>query len=77
MNDLFGNLLDSGVDLGKQYLASEISEHGHKAPETRPDTAAVPSGVPVATKNEVSKKTMLLVGGGIAAVLVLALILKK
>ena len=73
----FENALAMGTDLGKDYLKKEIADHGRKKPKTRPDTLQVPSGK-VEEKKGMSTKTMVVIGGGVlVGVAILALLLKK
>lgn len=73
--DPFKNILNSATSLGTQLLQKEIADHGQKAPESRPDQKVI---VQMPEAKKMDKKTMIYVGGGaVAAVLVLALILKK
>ena len=72
--DPFKNILSSATSLGTQLLQKEIADHGQKAPESRPDQKVI---VQMPEAKKMDKKTMIYVGGGIAAALVIVLILKK
>ena len=76
MPDVFDNILKAGTDLGSQYLSKEIADHGKEEPTTRPaDAAAAPT---VAREKEgLSQNQLLMIGGGLAAAVLLVLVLKK
>lgn len=80
--DVFQDAAAASVDLGKQYLANEIAQNGNSRPAERPDPQDTPERTVAATPGtEDAKanttKTVLYVVGGVAAVVVVALVLKK
>lgn len=72
---MFNDLLKSTTNLGEQLLAKEIADHGKKEPASRPAEKQI---VTQPEEPKMEKKTMYMIGGGIAVgVLALVLILKK
>lgn len=78
---MFDDLLKTATSTGQQLLQNEIARHGGSQPTERPDPQTVPAQAPATpgteAKKTMDKKTMYLIGGGIAAALVLVLVLKK